>query len=959
MKITRYLAAAIAALAALLVVAVLLVVWLFDPNDYKDYVTDWAEEQTGRTFKIDDSLELEIFPWLAVETGGITVGNAEGFGEVPFATVERVAARVRLIPLLTREVDIGTITLEGVELNLAEDADGRGNWDDLLRRLDVAGTGAASAAADSPADAATEPAAEPLESFDIEGIRVRDGLVYWRENVDEARYLVRGLTFDTGSIGLDRTTDVELAFEVLDIESQLTLGIETEATVTLTEAVAARDMTLDFTLRDGLGDERARGEASIDLAETTPAGRVSLGSAVISARLSDPPLGSGTLDVDAAWQAAELVTEAQALRVEGLVTNVLGMEARWQLNGSSVFDAPRLAGPVEVAPAPLASALELLSIALPDGVGADSLGDFDVRADFATNLDSRQIEFTNVNANLLGFTATGDANFDGAEHLRAELSVGAFDTSESLRVLLAAMLPQTVDAAAFDRLAYTGGVDWNRATGSLALSDFEAELLGAEATGQLELTREPEGTAASGSVSTSRFAPEAFATAFAASLPENIGADELGTLAADAEFSYDPLADSAIVDPLSLEAFGLRGNGRVTATRLSESATLEGQARLDPFVPRDLLRRFDQPVPQTSDPTALQSANVSARFEIDATGGQFDGIELLLDESRIEGTIIVNDFQNPAYRFTLAADSIDVDRYLPPSTAAADNEERVAGDIRLSSRALDALDIDGRVEVGDLTLAGLNFQNVVTPIVLGEGRAELTPARADLYRGVFAGGLSVDTTGTLPSLEITGQAIGLDLAPLLAARRGESSVSGTGSFDLSLKGSGETVTDNLRSAGGNLSFSLRDGTLEGFNLGRSICAAFNTVDGYPPPDDSVPDRTDYELIQGAATVSEGIAQSDELLVRTAFMDITGSGRLALASGQLNYEFESELTGPIEIRGCEQMRDMIGGSIPWTLRGTLSDAEIRPDFSEYLRQRIEDEAADRLRERLEERLREVL
>ncbi len=174
-----------------------------------------------------------------------------------------------------------------------------------------------------------------------------------------------------------------------------------------------------------------------------------------------------------------------------------------------------------------------------------------------------------------------------------------------------------------------------------------------------------------------------------------------------------------------------------------------------------------------------------------------------------------------------------------------------------------------------------------------------------------------------------------------------------------MKGSGETVTENLQSAEGNLSFALRDGTLEGFNLGRSICAAFNAVDGYPPPDDSVPDRTNYELIQGAATVSEGIAQSDELLARTAFMDITGSGRLGLAGGQLNYDLESELTGPIEIRGCEPMSDMIGGAIPWTLSGTLSDAEIRPDFGEYLRQRIEDEAADRLRERVEERLRDLL
>lgn len=949
MKIIRYLAAALAALAALLVVAVLLVVWLFDPNDYKDYVTQWAEEQTGRTFTIDDTLELEIFPWLAVETGGITVGNAEGFGEEPFATVERVAARVRLIPLLSREVDIGTITLEGVELNLAVDTDSRNNWDDLLRR-----------AAPPDIDAAPgESSAEPLDSFDIEGIRVRDGLVYWRENVDDVRYMVRGLTFDTGSIGMDRTTDVELGFEILDVESQLTLGVETEASVTLTETLAARDMILDFTLRDGRGDERARGEASIDRADISPAGAIAIGPSELSARLSDPPLGTGTVDVDVAWQTADLVPEAQALRVEGLVTNIEGMEARWQLSGSSVFNAPRLQGSVELAPAPLAAAVDLLALALPDGVDANSLGRFDARADFTASLESRQIELTNVNTNLLGFTATGQASFDGAERLSAELAIGAFDTSENLRALLAGMLPTTLDAAAFERLAYAGGVDWDRTTGSLTLSEFEAELLGATATGEIELTREPEGTATRGNVSTSRFAPDGFATAFAALLPENIGTDELGTLAVDAEFSYEPLSDSAIVNPISLEAFGLRGNGRVTATRLSESAMLEGQARLDPFAPGDLLRRFDQPVPQTSDPTALQSANLSVRFEIDATGGQFDGIDLLLDESRIEGNVIVNDFRNPAYRFTLAADRIDVDRYLPPSAAEADDEERVSGDIRLSARALDALDIDGRVEVGDLTLAGLNFQNVATPIVLGEGRAELSPARADLYGGEFQGGLSVDTTGALPSLEVTGQAIGLDLAPLLAARAGESNVSGTGNFDLSLQGSGETVTDNLQSAESNLSFALRDGALEGFNLGRSICAAFNAVDERPAPDDSVPDRTNYELIQGAATVSEGIAQSDELLARIAFMDITGSGRLVLAGGQLNYDLESKLTGPIEIRGCEPMSDMIGDSIPWTLRGTLSDAEIRPDFGEYLRQRIEDEAADRLRERLEDRLREAL
>ena len=944
MKIVRYLAATLAALAALLVLAVLLVVWLFDPNDYKDYVTQWAEEQTGRTFTIDDSLELEIFPWLAVETGGITVGNAEGFGDEPFATVERVAARVRLIPLLRREIDIGTIALEGVDLNLALDADSRGNWEDLLVRPD----------APAIETAPDEAEADPLRSFDIEGIRVRDGRIYWRENVADVRYLVSGLTLDTGSIGADRTTDVELGFEILDVESQFTLGIETDSAVTLADAWEARALSLVFTLSDGRGTERAQGRASVDLAEAVPGGAITLGASELSGRLNDPPLGSGTMEVEAAWQAAELVPDAQALRVEGLVTNVAGVEARWQLSASSIFDSPRLAGSVDVDPVPLGAALDLLAIAPPEDVDPDTLGDFDARADFAAGLDSRQIEFTNVNANLLGFTATGQASVEGTDRLSAELAVAAFETSENLHALIAATLPETIDAAAFERLAYAGGIDWDRTADTLALRDFEAELLDAAATGEIEIAASTEGASVRGNLATSRFAPDAFATAFAALLPENIGADEFGTLAIDTEFSYDPRTDSAILDPVSLEAFGLRGNGRLSAARVTGAATVEGRAQLDPFSPRALLGRFDQPIPQTADPAALQSANVTANFEIDAAGGRFEGIDLLLDETRIGGDLTVNDFRDPAFRFAFTADRIDADRYLPPRAAEAD-----AGDIRLARRPLDELDIDGRVEVGDLTLAGLSFRNVSTPIVLGAGRAEFAPARAELYGGEFEGGFNVDTTGELPSLGLSGQAIGLELEPLVAALADESPISGTGSFDLDLTGRGETVTENLRSAEGRLSFALRDGTLEGFNLGRAFCAAFNAAERRPQPDDSAPEQTDYELIQGAATVSEGIAHSDDLLARTAFMDITGSGRLTLIDGQLNYDLESELTGPIEIRGCNEMSEMIGESIPWTLRGTLADAEIRPDFEEYLRQRIEDEAEDRLRERLEERLREIL
>ena len=166
MRGAKILLGAVAALVALLVVAAAIVATTFDPNDYKSVATDAFAARTGRTLSIDEDLRLDYFPWLAVETGGVTVGSAPAFAEAgqPFATARRVAARVKLLPLLSRRVEIGAVEVEGLTLNLARDADLRGNWEDLLE-----------AAAEPPGGAAPQTGAANRSGFAIGGVRIRDG----------------------------------------------------------------------------------------------------------------------------------------------------------------------------------------------------------------------------------------------------------------------------------------------------------------------------------------------------------------------------------------------------------------------------------------------------------------------------------------------------------------------------------------------------------------------------------------------------------------------------------------------------------------------------------------------------------------------------------------------------------------------------------------------------------------
>lgn len=950
MKVVKVGLAVFGSLIALLLIAGSVLFWLFDPNAYKGYVAELVTERTGRSFAIEDDLELSFFPWLAVETGGLTFGNADGFGEQPMATIERASARVKLLPLLKRRVEIGTVALDGVQLDLARDTGGRNNWSDLLD---------SNATADESAGAAGDSNAR-VEALGIEGVRIRGGRIVWRENGNDVRYIVNDLRFVTGPIAADAPTDVEIELRALEVVSQRSLDLDGSATAQLGPdgALLVRDLSFEIGVLDGGGATRLSGELALESLRAPSDGTLALGALTLSGRAFAPPIGRDELDLSLRFASAAFDPDAQSLEVDGLTTRIGGIEAEWRLAGQSLLDTPQLVGGMTIASAPLTNLVDTFELALPAGVSRATLGNASVSTSFRGTPATGQVALDDLDVRLLGARVQGRASLESSERLTANLDVPAFAVGEPLRALLAAYLPEDIDASAFERIALRGAVDANLSSGALSVRDLNAELLGATVTGQLEITRPAAGTLVQGALKSTRFAPGPFVRAFNAILTDTVNPQELGTLAFDTRFSYDPGNDAVTLDPLALEVFGLSASGNLRGSSVSTVPAFQGRAQVAQFAPRDLLRRFNQTPPQTSDETALRSASIATRFDITPELGRFDDLVLVLDDSRITGSFIVDDFDDPSYRFTLAADRLDVDRYLPPPADEVADGERAAGDLALSADALKVITIAGQAQVGDLKLAGLSFQQVAATLDFGAGKADIGPARANLYGGAFTGSLNVDTTGELPTMSLSGQATTLALEPLIEALAGESNFTGTGNFDIRLTGRGPTVTDTVRTAAGTMSFALRDGVISGFNLGRTLCQVYNSRAGLPAPP-QLPATTSYQLIQGSANVADGLASMPDLLARAAFMDITGRGRLTLVDQQLDFSLESKLTRSLGIQGCESLDGMVGDAFPWTLKGTVTDAEILPDFSKYLRQRVEDEIKDRARERLEERLQDRL
>ena len=206
MKWIKRLGLLFVAIVLVAILAVIAFALTFDPNDYKAQIASQVEKQTGRSIQFNGDLSVTLFPWLGAATEDVELANAEGFDPESMVRVQRLEAQAALLPLLRGEFEIGTLLLEGAEIHLARNAEGRSNWDDLVEhRADPA---------DQPAEAGRPAEDEPAGTarpLTIGGVDIREATVHWRDEQAGQDVTIEGLSLRTGALADGEPTRVELA----------------------------------------------------------------------------------------------------------------------------------------------------------------------------------------------------------------------------------------------------------------------------------------------------------------------------------------------------------------------------------------------------------------------------------------------------------------------------------------------------------------------------------------------------------------------------------------------------------------------------------------------------------------------------------------------------------------------------------------------------------------------------
>ena len=375
-RILKILGIAVGAIVLLIVIVVVAVGLLFDPNDYKDDITAAVQNATGRQLTLDGELELALFPTIRIAVGAASLSNAPGFGDEPMARIGSAELRVGLWPLLTRRIEISRAQLQGLELNLARNRSGANNWQDL------GGGGAPAAPAPAPAAEGGEGTSVNF-NLGVDAVEIDDAHIVWNDASTGSRWELSNFNLSAEGFGVGERFPLQMEFGLAGAEVAVQVAADMQATLTLADNEYRLD-ELAVTV-DGSGEGWPGGPSQAELTFES-----------LVADLAD-----------------------ETLELNGLTLEFLGITMAGSLSGRDLMSDLALTGAVDIREFAPREVLERFQVEVQTADAAVL-----TRASAKANLlyNSSQIGLRDVQLTLDDSTLTGRVALEG-ERLSYDFSV--------------------------------------------------------------------------------------------------------------------------------------------------------------------------------------------------------------------------------------------------------------------------------------------------------------------------------------------------------------------------------------------------------------------------------------------------------------------------------------------------------------------------------------------------------
>ncbi len=321
-------------------------------------------------------------------------------------------------------------------------------------------------------------------------------------------------------------------------------------------------------------------------------------------------------------------------------------------------------------------------------------------------------------------------------------------------------------------------------------------------------------------------------------------------------------------------------------------------------------------------------------------------LELALDDITARGRIGVLGLDaRPRVVAELAFGALALDPYLPPAGEASEPEEEKTAGTGADGWPDDPLELPLPLPF-DAEL-DLRFESLAARgIALDGGRLRATmegdsAALEVVELAAYGGRIALEaqlTAGTPHRIALEGRTDGLQMLPLLTAVAGFDRLEGRGDAEFAITASGGSVKELVGALDGQGRIVMRDGAIVGVNIAamvRQVMTLGQEGGGEPPV-------TDFAELGGSFTITEGIVENRDLLLKAPLLRLDGEGTVDLPARRLDYRIRPALAATLEGQAASR-EPVFKAGVPIVLTGPWEAIEWRFDIGGTLTEAITDPA----------------
>ena len=422
--------------------------------------------------------------------------------------------------------------------------------------------------------------------------------------------------------------------------------------------------------------------------------------------------------------------------------------------------------------------------------------------------------------------------------------------------------------------------------------------------------------------------------------------------------SYDVDAGTGEVQPFKgkAEAAGLKARFDGRGALTGDGPALSGTATVVPFSPRKLMRTLEEKPPETADPAVLAKLGGSANWRLGSDSVRLDKVDVKLDDTRLQGTARVINFDTPGLRFDLDVDQINLDRYLAPADEnAAKKGKMETGPTEIPVELLRDLDVDGKLRIGKLTFNNARLTDVNATVKAEKGITKLAPISAKLYGGEFNGQIKLDVKGKKPRLTLSQRINKVKIDALLADMAEADELEGVFGAKLEGEGTGNTDQEIFKSLAGSVSANLRRGVYNGMDVWHEIRKARARIRREPVPELKGPPRTKIKTLEMAGKLSNGVLQSEKIIGEIPFIRLTGDGGLNFLEQNLDFRFQARVFETPTFPDGETLDDLTNLTLPLTVKGPIDSPKVGVELGGLAKSLATEKVREKVTEKLFDKL----